>query len=126
MIESAAKQRHGCLTAYLLFILVANVAAVLIYLFRPEDVRQNVPNMPDWAVPVLVMVSIVNLICAIALFCWKRWGFWGFLGSAVVVFFLNLAMGLGFGTALSGLLGIGILFGVLHIGKERKGWSQLE
>lgn len=126
MIESAAKQRHGCLTAYLLFILVANVAAVLIYLFRPEDVRQNVPNMPDWAVPVLILVSIVNLICAIALFRWKRWGFWGFLGSAVVVFFLNLAMGLGFGTALSGLLGIGILFGVLHIGKERKGWSQLE
>ena len=72
------------------------------------------------------MVSMINLICAVALFRWKRWGLWGFVGSAVIVFFLNLAMGLGLGSALEGLLGIAILFGVLHIGKERKGWSQLE
>ena len=82
--------------------------------------------MPNWALAVLVIVSIINLICAIALFRWKRWGFWGFVGSAVIVFFLNLAMGLGLGTALAGLLGIGILYGVLHIGKERKGWTQLD
>ena len=126
MNEPAAKQRHGCLTAYLMFILVANVAAALIYLFRPENVRQSIPHMPDWALPVLIMVSMINLICAVALFRWKRWGLWGFVGSAVIVFFLNLAMGPGLGSALAGLLGIAILFGVLHIGKERKGWAQLD
>ena len=72
------------------------------------------------------MVSMINLICAVALFRWKRWGLWGFVGSAVIVFFLNLAMGPGLGSALAGLLGIAILFGVLHIGKERKGWAQLD
>ena len=82
--------------------------------------------MPDWALPVLIMVSMINLICAVALFRWKRWGLWGFVGSAVIVFFLNLAMGPGLGSALAGLLGIAILFGVLHIGKERKGWAQLD
>jgi hypothetical protein len=120
------KQRHGCLTAYLVFIIIANSASSLTYLVASEGIKQNMPGMPDWAFPVLIFGGIFNLACAIALFRWKKWGFWGFVGSAAVVFFINLAIGIDIVSALSGLLGVAILYGVLQIGKERKGWSQLE
>ena len=122
----AQKQRHGCLTAYLVFMIVANSASTLVYLVGSEAIRRNTPNMPAWAFPVLIVLGIFNLVCAIALFRWKKWGFWGFVASAVIAFAVNLSIGIAPGFALVGLLGLAILYGVLHIGKERKGWSQLD
>ena len=120
------KQRHGCLTAYLVFMMIANSATALIYLLGSETIRRNVPKMPEWAFPALIFVGIFNLVCAIALFRWKKWGFWGIVTSAVATFFLNLSFGIGLGSAFLGLLGVAILYGVLHIGGEEKGWSQLD
>ena len=117
----AQKQRHGCLTAYLVFIIVGNSATALIYLLGSENI-----HMPKWAFPVMIVAGIFNLVCAIALFRWKKWGFWGAVASGVVVFFINLSIGVQPGFALAGLLGVAILYGVLHIGKENKGWSQLD
>ena len=122
--STSLKQRHGCLTAYLVLMIIASSAMALIYLVGAEAIRQNVPNVPDWAFPVLTLGEIINLVCAVALFRWKKWGFWGFIGSAAIVFFVTLSIAPG--SELGGLLGVAILYGVLHIGKERKGWSQLE
>ena len=123
---SAQKHRHGCLTAYLVLMIIANSATALIYLVASEAIRRNVPNMPEWALLVLIAGSIFNLVCAIALLRWKKWGFWGFVVSTVVIFVVNISIGVGVGSTLVGLLGVAILYGVLHIGKETKGWSQLD
>ena len=122
----AGKHRHGCLTAYLVFMIIANSATALLYLFGSEAIRRNAPNMPGWAFPVLIVAGIFNLICAVALWRWKKWGFWGFVVSALVAFAVNLSIGVEPGFALLGLVGLGILYGVLHIGSEDKGWPQLE
>jgi len=105
--------------------MVANSATALTYLLGSEALRRNVPNMPGWGFPVLTVGVIFNLVCAIALFRWKKWGFWGFVASSLVVLIVNLSGGLGPISALAALGGVAILYGVLHIGKERKGWSQL-
>ena len=120
------KQRHGCLTAWLVLIIIANSATSLIYLLRGQAIKQALPQAPGWTFPVLAVFSVFNLVCAIALFKWKKWGFWGFLVSGMVAFIINLTIGLGIGQSLFGLLGIVLLYAVLHIGKEKKGWSQLE
>jgi len=125
-VPPTLKQRHGCLLAYLILMLVANSATILIYLLGAEGIRRNSPNMPDWAFPVLVVIGIVNLIFALALLRWQKWGFWGYAVSTVVVFFINLSIGVGLVAACLGLLGLPILYGVLHIGKEKKGWPQLD
>jgi len=122
----ARKHRHGCLTAYLALLIIANSATGLIYLVASESIRRNAPNLPEWALPVLIVGSIVNLVCGVALLKWKKWGFWGFAASGVVIFVVNVSAGFGVGSALVGLLGVAILYGVLHIGKETKGWSQLD
>jgi hypothetical protein len=71
-------------------------------------------------------MSVFNLVCSIALFKWKKWGFWGFCGSTAVAFVLNQSMGMGIESGIGGLFGIAALYGVLHIGKEKKGWPQLD
>jgi hypothetical protein len=121
-----AKNRHGCLTAWLVLMIIANSATALMYLFGSGAIRQSLPNMPGWAFPVLIVMSLFNLVCAIALFQWKKWGFWGFCGSSVVALVVNLSVGPGIGPALGGVVGVLLLYGVLHIGKENKGWPQLE
>jgi hypothetical protein len=120
------KQRHGCLTAWLVLMIIANLAIALIYLFGSSAIRHDFPSAPGWAFPVLAIAGIVNVICAIALFQWKKWGFSGVIATTVVTFVVNLIIRLNVLRALFGFVGIAILYGVLQIGKERKGWTQLE
>ena len=121
-----AKSRHGCLTASLVLMIVANSGSALVYILGGDAIRRTLPNAPGWAFPVLIVFSLFNLVCAIALFRWKRWGFWGFCGSTVVGLVVNLSIGIPIGSALVGLVGVLLLYGVLQIGKENKGWPQLE
>jgi len=120
------KERHGCLTAYLVFAIIANSATVLLYLFGAEAIKRSTPNMPDWAFPVLIVLLMFNLACTIALLRWKKWGFWGLVASTAVTLGVNLTIGLGLSSAMIGVLGVIFLYGVLHIGKENKGWPQLD
>jgi hypothetical protein len=123
---TGARQRHGCLTAWLVLMIVANSATSLLYLFRSDVIRRNLPNAPAWIFPVLIVAALFNLACAVALFQWKKWGFWGFCASSLVALVVNISSGLGIGTALFGLIGVAILYAVLNIGGENKGWPQLE
>ena len=125
-VVASGKNRHGCLTAYLIVMIIANSLTGLLYLFGADAIKERLPNMPNWAFPVLIAIAIINLICAFALFRWKKWGFWGFCISTAIVFVLNLAIGLSVASAIGGLLGVAILYGVLHIGKDNKGWPQLD
>ena len=53
-------------------------------------------------------------------------GFFGALATSIVTFVINLMVGLNIVQAILGLTGFAILYGVLHIGEERKGWTQLD
>jgi len=106
--------------------IVVNSATALTYLLGRSVIRQNLPGIPSWALVVMGVFALFNLACAIALFKWKKWGFWGFLVSSAVVLTVNLCLGLGIGHSLLGLTGIALLYGVLQIGQENKGWPQLE
>jgi len=64
-------------------------------------------------------------VCAVAVLQWKKWGFWGFCASAVASLVVNLWLGVGMGI-VGAVIGVLLLYGVLHIGKENKGWPRLE
>ena len=123
---SNGKRRHGCLTAWLVLMIIANAGVAYMYLFGSAAIRQSVPSAPAWAFTALAVAGIVNVVCAIALFQWKKWGFFGFVAMAVLAFAVNLMIGLSIVQALFGFLGVAILYGVLQIGNEDKGWPQLE
>lgn len=120
------KSRHGCLTAWLVVMILANSASFLLYLLAQDMISEQLPQLPDWAFPVLIVGSLFNLLCALALFRWKKWGFWGACLSSIVIFVLNIELGIGIGQSLFGLVGVVLLYAVLHIGKDNQGWPQLE
>ena len=127
------KKRHGCLTAWLILMIIANSAIAFGYLIGVDrsivftKLKESYPNAPGWTFPLLTVLSLINLACAIALFNWKKWGFWGFCATSVIVLIINLSTGVKIlPSSMGGLVGIALLYGVLHIGKEDKGWPQLE
>jgi len=150
-----AKNRHGCLAAWLVLIIIVNSAGILGYLInllgrnmiyqilqsqmyqsqmsQSQILQiQTLLNIPAWVFLVSIVFSIFNVVCAIALFLWKKWGFWGFCASSVASLVLNLSVGSRgisqvISSTLISLVLVLVLFGVLHIGKkENKGWPQLK
>ncbi len=116
------KQRHGCLTAYLISMLIANSATALIITGTIITHAQTI----HWALPIVAIAGFFNLACAIAILKWKKWGFWGFCVSAIIVFVANMSIGTPLGSSIAGLLGFAVLYGVLQIGRDNKGWPQLD
>jgi hypothetical protein len=121
-----AKQRHGCLTAWLVLMIIANSLTSIIYLLAAGGAISRLAALPAWALGFLAAGSLFNVVCAIALYRWKMWGFWGFLGVAALALIVNVALGLSIVQVVLGLVGVAVLYGVLQIGAERRGWDQLE
>jgi hypothetical protein len=90
------------------------------------NIQQALPTFPAWMVWPFTLGAVLNIAFAIALFNWKKWGFFGFLVTGVATFALNIYVGIGIPRAVLGLMGIAILYGVLQIGGQKSGWSQLE
>jgi hypothetical protein len=73
--------------------------------------------------------STITALLAVALalsFRWQKWAFYAFCVVAGVCFVVNMAIGVPLISAVLGLLGPAVLYGVLQIGKEDKGWSHLK
>ena len=119
------KQRHGCLTAWLVFIIIANALAALVVLLAGSNLADT-GKFPLWVFLVQIAVNVAAVAFAIALFEWKKWGFYGFLGIGIIGLVVNLASGGNAVIAISGLVAPAILYAVLQIGGDRKGWTQLE
>ncbi len=118
--------RHGCLTAYLIFIIIVNSALALTYLLGSSYIQGQGAKMPAWAFWALALCGVINVVAAVALLQWKRWGFWAFVASALASVAINLSIGLGLAGLFGSLFGILVLFGVLQIGQERKAWPRLQ
>lgn len=121
------KKRHGCLTAWLIMMILANLlTAVGSALVAAGAVQEMKPNFPAWILWFVAFMALLNIVFVIALFGWKKWGFFGFAGSSIIAFGLNLYLGVAIGQAVAGLFGIVLLYLVMQIGGDRKGWTQLE
>jgi len=119
------RKRHGFLTLWLIIIIGANSIEVLRQFFFRDILMEAYPTVPEWVFIGIGLTASINIICATALFKWKKWGFWGFLLSSLagVILYLQLEVGV---QALGSLVGVTVLFIALNIGGERKGWYQLE
>lgn len=122
------KKRHGCVTAWLIFMIAGNSIVALIYLFAGDFIARNSPTPISTGNLILLAIgAIANVVFASMLFQWKKWGFWGIIISASCAFVINISIGLGVGQCLLGLLGIGILYAVLQIKQDDvSAWENLE
>ena len=120
------KKRHGCLTTWLVLTIIFNVIFTVLYL-AGAGVSKSPRGSPAWAIPVLVLLLVFEIICTLALFSWKKWGFWGFCAINLIGLIVDIGLGINMvWPSIAVLLSIAILFGVLHIGHDDKGWTQLD
>lgn len=121
------KKRQWALTVYLVFSIVCLSIMFISYRYMGSSTAytQKFSNAPSWALPALRYVSLFHIICLVAIFRWKKWGFWGAVAASVLSVVINIIIQGKFIENLNDLISIAILYGVLQIGGERKGWTQL-
>jgi hypothetical protein len=89
--EDEPIERGGCLTVLLGFMVLGSLLIAISHLATPERVKHMLlPHAPDWSLPLLAALALVNLGCAIAIFRWKKWGVYGAVLVAIAVFALNV------------------------------------
>lgn len=122
------KQRHGCVTAWLILIIIANSILGFIYLFSRDQVLSTLPvGTSETMLLGMGILGLANIIFAVMLFQWKKLGFWGYVVTSIVALVINLMIGIGIGQSLLGLAGIAILYGVLQIkSNDVAAWEHLE
>ena len=118
--------RHGCLTAWLVFALIAQTLTIGINSLGYPFVHRTLPAFTPLAAGLLVLAGLGSIVCIVALFRWQRWGFYGIAIITVLVGVLNLSLGINPGRVLPGLLGIGILYWVLNMGGSRSAWRTMK
>ena len=126
--EMESKQRHGCLTAWLVLSIVLNSLGAMVYLFAGDMITKNLPKSISYPMSIsLALLGIANVIFSVLLLQWKKLGFWGFTVTSILTFIVNINIGLGVGQSLFGLVGIAILYGVLQIKKgNATAWDNLQ
>ena len=122
------KERHGCVSSWLILMMVANSLTGLIYLITPESIAKLLPGeIPNYIFIILGLIGIANVVFAWALFKWKLWGFYGFIATSLASFIINILIGIEATQSILGLLGIAFLFGVLQIKKNNiSAWNYME
>jgi hypothetical protein len=113
-LESPAPQqttpvRGGCLSTFLVLMLIFNGLIILLYGFFLLSGRALLPAAPPWALPALLLLGAVNLVSAVALWRWRRWGLYALVASSLVVLGVNLSLGQSIPLCFLGLLGPVIL-----------------
>jgi hypothetical protein len=118
-------KRHGFTSFWLIFSLISFVIGGSIYLFSPALITQYY-KVSSNLIMLYGIVSILGVVGNILLLCWKKIGFWVFIGISIVSLLLNILIGMNIGQILFGLIGIAVMWGVLHIRKNGKTtWEQL-
>ena len=120
------KKRHWALTVYLVLATAILSLTFIAYRYIGTSTAyiQKFSNAPSWALPALRYLCLFHIVCLSAIFRWKKWGYWGAITASVLSVIINIVIE-GKLENLAGLIGIAILYGVLQIGGERKGWTQL-
>src|ERR1700727_2872164 len=89
------KKRHGCATAWLVLLIIANSLAALLYLFAGDFINKSLPKPISTSTLILLtIIGIGNVFFAILLLRWSKSGFWGFVMSAIAALIVNLMVGL--------------------------------
>jgi len=119
--QEEGKKRGVLLTAWLIFMLIANTGVTIYYFLFGPLIMAMLPTIPSWVIYALGIGALLNVVFTIFLFKWKKWAFFACCGMALFAMVINVAViRLGI-TSILGLLGPVILWLLL-----RSKWNYLE
>jgi len=126
------KERHGCVTVWLVFMIIGDAIMAAIYFFFWGQLMDMIPEesldqMPDVSSTIMGVLVVLNLIFAVLMLTWKKIGFWGVAATTVLSTVLNISGGMDATQAVKGLFWVILLFGILQIPKnDVSAWKNME
>jgi len=109
-MKKIEKKRGALLTIWLVIMLIVNFSWAVYSLLFNSTIASFYPNVPSWIFYIYGLVSLANFILVIFLFMWKKWPLFIFCGISIIVFIINLMIGLGILGSIFGLAGPIILY----------------
>ncbi len=118
------KKRHGCLTAWLIYLIFAYSVMSIVFFFHTDKVPENTTeNM----VLLIGSVWILNVGFCILLFNWVKLGFWGILITNLILLAIEIINDHEISHSIFGIICLIALFGLLQLKKNNvSGWKNLD
>lgn len=122
------KQRHGCLAAWLIYLIIAYSIVSITYFFNTDKISEiSLYKTSKNILLIYGSLGILSIAFCIMLFKWVRLGFWGILITSIIVFITQIINGHGVFQPVVGLLGVIALYALLQLKKGNvSGWNNLE
>jgi hypothetical protein len=107
------RERGGCLTVFLVFVIAINVFFLFSLCTQASDVSRYSSSslMPIYAVAFAIQSAV--LACAVATWNWKKWGYYG-LGAAYGIQMILMLLSGNLLGAVGSLIGLGVLAMVIN------------
>jgi len=129
-IDVGVKERHGCVTAWLVLVIMASILGCIGIVFSTTDLGtgSGTPDVEGSLIWVLAAIAMSNAFFAYLILRWRKNGFFAFAVSTTIVFCINLYYELSLYESVSAFFGLGILYAILQIKNRfgRTAWELLE
>lgn len=102
-------KRGGCLTAFLVLMIILNALSSVIYLLSGTILSDVLELSQGWLIPMMGILGVLNIVFASGILSWKRWGVYGLCTTGIIIFVLNLLSGISIVQSLLGFVGIIIM-----------------
>ena len=114
MSSTLERKRGTIFTIWLILVALANAWGAYRYYVIIEDyVSHSDPRFTgtlQWGLPLLLILSLVNIAGVALLFAWKKLGLYIILATNAIALVVSLMLGVPLSTLALGLAGLAILF----------------
>lgn len=122
------KQRHGCLTAWLVYLMISNSIVSLGLFYNINSIVQRFKYIKSENLLLIVAsIQILNVLFLFMLLKWFKLGFWGFLSTSTLLFIIQIMNTKNILTPITTVIVMLITCGLLKLKKRNvTGWGNLD
>lgn len=122
------KQRHGCLTAWLIYLMLSYSLVSLGLFFNSDSIVQKFQYIKSENLLLIVAsIAILNVLFIFMLLKWFKLGFWGLLSTSTLLFIIQIMNSNNILTPIITAIVMLIMYGLLKLKKRNvSGWDNLE
>ena len=122
------KQRHGCLTAWLIYLIIAYSFSTIIFFFKTDEISKITLYKTSENLNIIYgSLAILGVLFSVMLLKWVKLGFWGILFISISILIMRIINDFNITSSILVFLCLIILFGLLQLKKGNiSGWNNLE
>ena len=122
------KQRHGCLTAWLIYLILSYSIVSLGLFFNSDSTVEKFQYIKSENLLLIVAsIAILNVLFIFMVLKWFKLGFWGLLSTSTLLFIIQIMNSNNILTPIITAIVMLIIYGLLKLKKRNvSGWDNLE